>query len=166
MNSRAANTDELDLYWVIPGVLAGMSMPWIHPKRQNNPGSSREAFDDDLPRLWKAGVRAIICLMNLRGVAELYEAAGFETLLSPIPDGRVPTREQYREIMEFIEDQRARGYPVAVHCAAGLGRTGLVLVGFLMERGADFETALKQVRAVRPGAVETREQMNFLENVG
>lgn len=34
------------LWWAIPGVLAGMPMPFIHPERRMAGGGSVKAFDD------------------------------------------------------------------------------------------------------------------------
>lgn len=158
-------TNDLDLYWLIPGVLAGTSMPWLHPRRHDALGAARGDFADDLPLFWNAGVRAIVCLMNMPGVVKHYESAGFAALLAPIPDGGVPSPELFDTVMDFIEDQRAKGHPVAVHCAAGLGRTGTILAGYLIRHGDDVITALQKVRTVRPGAVETRQQEIFLQGI-
>jgi len=42
---------------LIPGVLAGMQMPFIHPDRRMNQGGGLSAFDDDLAVLQAAGIR-------------------------------------------------------------------------------------------------------------
>jgi hypothetical protein len=39
------------LWWVIPGVLAGMPMPFIHPERRLNSGGPLNAYEDELPEL-------------------------------------------------------------------------------------------------------------------
>ena len=49
------------IWWVIPGALAGMPMPFIHPQRRLNMGSALTAYDDDLLALYTAGVRAVEC---------------------------------------------------------------------------------------------------------
>ena len=53
---------------------------------------------------------------------------------------------------------------VAVHCHAGLGRTGVLvsayLVYFLRVRSAD---AIRYVRMKRPGAVQTRRQIECVK---
>ncbi|MCJ7453727.1 MAG: ADP-ribosylglycohydrolase family protein, partial [Steroidobacteraceae bacterium] len=50
-----------------------------------------------------------------------------------------------------------------VHCRGGLGRAGSVAARLLVEFGADPGEAIRQVRAVRPRAIETRAQERWVE---
>lgn len=56
------------------------------------------------------------------------------------------------------------GEKVIVHCKGGLGRAGTVASMLLLQAGGavDGSDAISQVRAARPGAVETEEQENFV----
>src|SRR6266852_743789 len=47
------------VWWVIPCALAGMPMPFIHPERRLNMGGALTAYDDELPALYAAGIRAV-----------------------------------------------------------------------------------------------------------
>ena len=51
---------------------------------------------------------------------------------------------------------------IVIHCLGGLGRTGLVACKLLTEQGIPAASALEQVRAARPGAVETPEQEAYV----
>lgn len=155
-------TEPLDIWWVEPGVLAGGSMPFIHPQRRQIPGAPLDAFPDELPALWQAGIRAIVCLLNLPGVAATYSAAGFVSHLMPIFDGEAPTIEQFQQFLRFLSEQRALRHPVLVHCEAGIGRTGTVLAGYLVDGGAAPDAAILLVRALRRGAIETESQLRFI----
>jgi atypical dual specificity phosphatase len=151
------------LWWVMPGVLAGMPMPFIHLDRRMSHGGPLTAYEDDLPLLHSAGVRAIVCLLNIPTDAPVYESAGFSFLCLPVPDGGAPTPEQASGFVRFVDEQRAANRPVAVHCEAGLGRTGTMLALYLISEGANAETAIRRVREVERVAVETRSQIQFLE---
>ena len=52
---------------------------------------------------------------------------------------------------------------VAVHCAAGLGRTGTVLAAWFVTQGLSAQNAIARVRRLRPGSVETEEQERAVE---
>lgn len=151
------------LWWVIPGVLAGMPMPFIHPDRRMSGGGALSAFEDELSVLQTAGVRAVVSLLNIPSDASVYESAGFSFLCLPVPDGGTPTFEQADEFIRFVARQRAEQRPVAVHCEAGLGRTGTLLAVYLIAQGESAATAIERVRAVEKVAVETARQIFFLE---
>src|SRR5580693_2219143 len=90
------------LWWVIPNVLAGMPMPYIHLDRRMAGGGGLTAFDDELPVLYSAGVRAVVSLLNIPSDASVYESAGFAFLCLPVPDGGAPTFEQTEEFVRFV----------------------------------------------------------------
>src|SRR5437867_2654851 len=135
------------LWWVIPNVLAGMPMPFIHPERRMAGGGALTAFDDELPALYSLGVRAVVSLLNIPSDASVYESAGFSFLCLPVPDGGAPTMEQTAEFVRFVTEQRAQDRPVAVHCEAGLGRTGTLLAAYLIAQGESARVAIQRVRA-------------------
>lgn len=80
----------------------------------------------------------------------------------PVPDGPPPSLAQFLAFLGFVRAQQELHRAVAVHCAAGIGRTGTMLAGWLIANGAGAETAVKCIRAMRRGAIETPEQMRFL----
>jgi len=131
-------------------------------RRYDHPEMPVDAGQDDLQLLLRVGVRAVVCLLNSPALASIYANAGIDCHLSPIPDGHIPDLGQFIRFVRFVEEQRALAHPVAVHCAAGLGRTGTMLAGYLITQGDNPETAVRRVRAVQRGAIETRIQMDFL----
>jgi hypothetical protein len=150
------------LWWVIPNVLAGMPMPFVHPERRMNHGGALNDYDDELPMLHNAGVRAVVSLLNLPGDAPVFESAGFAFCCLPVPDGGVPTMEQAAEFVRFVTEQRDAQRPVAVHCEAGLGRTGTLVATYLISQGESAENAILWVRTVERAAIETPLQILFL----
>lgn len=141
-------------------------MPYIHPERRLHGGGALRAYDDDLPSLYDSGIRAVVSLLNLPADQKLYEDAGFSYLCLPIPDGFPPNLEQTRRFVRFLNEQQQQSQAVAVHCAAGRGRTGTLLATYLISQGVHWLEAVARVRSAQPGAIETSSQMRFLEDFG
>jgi atypical dual specificity phosphatase len=151
------------LWWVIPDVLAGMPMPFIHPERRLSQGGALNAYEDELPVLYSAGVRAVVSLLNIPSDLAIYQSAGFDFLCLPVPDGGAPTFEQASQFVAFVDNHRAMQQPVAVHCEAGIGRTGTMIATYLIAKGETAEAAIQRVREVQRAAIETARQVQFLK---
>ena len=151
------------LWWVIPQVLAGMQMPFIHPERRLNSGGELNAYEDELPELYSDGVRAVVSLLNIPSDAAVFESAGFTFLCLPMPDGGTPTLDQVTEFIRFVNEQRTAQQPIAVHCVEGLGRTGTMLAVYLISNGHSADAAILRIREVEKLAIQTSSQIRFLE---
>lgn len=138
-------------------------MPFVHPERRMSGGGRREEYADELSTMYSEGIRAVVSLLNLPGDAPVYESAGFSFLCLPVADGGVPTEEQVGQFIRFVNQQLTADRPVAVHCEAGLGRTGTLLATYLISRGETAEAAIEKVRTAERAAVETVGQIHFLE---
>ena len=92
-----------------------------------------------------------------------WEKRGVEVLHSPISDFTAPSLSQLLEILQWIDARVREGKRVLIHCMGGLGRSGTVAVAWLMySKSLRLREALRRVRSLRPGAVETSEQMEVL----
>ncbi len=95
-----------------------------------------------------------------------WEKRGVEVLHSPIPDFTAPSLNQLLEILRWIDARVHEGKKVLIHCLGGLGRSGTVATAWLMySKNLPLSEALRRVRSVRPGAVETYEQMEVLKEL-
>lgn len=83
---------------------------------------------------------------------------------SDVPDQRFEGK--WPQVRPALVDILRRGGGVVVHCRGGLGRTGLAVACLLVELGMGPEEAIAQVRAVRPGAIETWEQEEYVRALG
>lgn len=113
-------------------------------------------------------IKNIVCLLSSYEVdmyffEDLYEAyakAGLTVLPHPVTDGSVPsTLGNWYRLVRFVHDSPEN---TIVHCVGGNGRSGTLLACLLVYEGYDPDSAIFQVRAARPRAVETRAQVNFV----
>ncbi len=79
----------------------------------------------------------------------------------PIADYSVPSESFEKEWETHGREIRAllrSGGDVVVHCRGGLGRAGMIAARLLVELGMTPEEAIREVRRVRTGAIETPSQ--------
>jgi atypical dual specificity phosphatase len=124
--------------WVRPGLVAGMGRP------------DPEAW----ALLAEEGFRAVLTLTEGPPPGDP-EAAGLELLHVPLEDFGTPAPKDLERCARFIDEQVRRERPVVVHCFAGQGRTGTVLAAWLVLGGLSPEDAVKEIRRLRPGSLET-----------
>ena len=80
----------------------------------------------------------------------------------PTLDALVPSRQAFEATIKAIG---ASDEPVYVHCALGHGRSAMVVVAALLDRGqaASLEDAVQKVKQARPGMEINRVQRTFLQ---
>ena len=140
-------------YWLRPGAIGGCPRPGI-----------LEDLDVDLDALARLGVSRLVCLEERQTIDPSHlRARSLEPLHVPIDDMEAPSIEQATALCREIDDLIARGEAVAVHCRAGLGRTGTVLACVLIHEGTPALEALEAVRHINPSWVQSSRQIRFLE---
>lgn len=83
----------------------------------------------------------------------------------PIRDGGIPDaafEERWAQIGPGLRAMLRDGSSVVLHCIGGLGRAGTIAARLLIELGAGHDAAVSQVRAARPGAIETSAQLQHV----
>ncbi|XP_066589266.1 dual specificity protein phosphatase CDC14C-like [Prorops nasuta] len=79
-----------------------------------------------------------------------------------LPDGSVPSRKILNQFLHVAETTNG---PIAVHCKAGLGRTGALIAAYLIKHyKMTAREAIAWIRICRPGSVIGHQQ-TWLENM-
>jgi atypical dual specificity phosphatase len=137
--------------------MTGNAFDWLVPEQLAacvNPAVGERAAAE----VRTAGIGLLINLHEKPHPAELLEELGAEQLHLPVASTYAPSEQQLDLGLEAIRDALRCGRRVAVHCGAGLGRTGTLLAAYLVAEGWTADDAIARVRAVRPGSIETLEQ--------
>jgi len=132
--------------WVVFGKLAASGMP-------------SEGDLDSIASTFK-------CVVVLAEEHELLydkydlEKGGVRVVHKPVPDfGTL----NLVDLHGLVDEIRSYEGPVLVHCYGGGGRSGLVVVAYLMAtEGLGWEEALERARGIEPAFVETKEQYRTL----
>ena len=134
-------------------------------------------LDADLDALaaWRAAVllslveTAEFARLGVPGFAAAVRLRPYAWHHVPIPDMRAPqvaSLTAWQQAGGAILEALDAGRRVAIHCAAGLGRTGTIAALLLGAFGLPGDEAIRRVRAARPGTLETPEQESFVREPG
>ena len=156
-----------DLFW-IPGPWRGRLAIAARPR-------GGDWLEDESSGLRRAGVDVIVSLLeedeaaqlDLAGEARAVEANGLRFISFPIPDRGIPASTPAAvSLMASIAGALEEGKNVAVHCRQGIGRSGLIAAGVLMNSGLSPEQAIQVVSSARGLArPETPEQRSWAQQV-
>jgi protein-tyrosine phosphatase len=178
MNAKTSQTHPIQIAETVTlagGVVGITFCPGKHQASAYSGAWARD-LDLDLAAIRQWGASAVLTLVTAEELVELkveeISAAtarhGMVWLHLPIVDVSTPTAawealwQRQRNVVHDILDAGGR---VLVHCKGGLGRAGTVAARILIERGHSPENAIAAVRAVRPGAIETRAQEVYVKSV-
>ena len=138
-----------NLWWVIPGKLAGVRKPTA----------------DELPELQRVGIGAIVSVIHDKSNLELYQRENIPYLWLPIQIASSPSRSQIAELTNFVDRYHQQGVGVAVHCTGGLHRTGTMLAAYLIWNGSSSDEAMVTIQAANSQAVLELAQSVFLRSL-
>ncbi|MCK5359912.1 MAG: ATP-binding cassette domain-containing protein [Gammaproteobacteria bacterium] len=119
----------------------------------------------DLKSLAKVKIDWLVCLEMEKTVPEQdARERGIRIRHLPIEDMQVPSVEEARKLAEEINGWLKAGKRIAVHCKAGLGRTGTIIAVYFVYTGLTPEQAIQKVRNVEPRMIQSNEQEVFITN--
>lgn len=87
-------------------------------------------------------------------------AAGIGWRHLPVRDYGVPGAGA-EALVDELAAHLAAGGRIALHCMGGCGRSGMLALRLMLRAGETGEAALARLRAARPCAVETAEQLDW-----
>lgn len=138
--------------WVIPGKLAGCSLPHFVP-----------GDGDDAAWLAAQGVDVLVSFVRPEGdPAGECSRNGIEWIYYPVTDYGVPSDEDgFRTLIDRALAAVNEGRGVCFHCYAGIGRTGMALACALGRHlSVNAEQAITAVRKCR-ASIESESQEEF-----
>jgi protein-tyrosine phosphatase len=153
------------------------ALPFTFPGKIFRSAMPYSAYDPDgnlIPAYKNNNVSMVVMLASEdesirasgRNLLEFYQAEGIEVVYLPIEDFGVPEISEVREAIPLVLSHSRRGGAVAVHCHAGVGRTGMFLAS-LAKLGMAYssEDAVRWVREYIPGAIEVPDQVQLVRKV-
>ncbi|XP_037979229.1 dual specificity protein phosphatase CDC14B isoform X6 [Motacilla alba alba] len=149
-----------DFNWIIPNKFIAFSGPHSRSKIENGyPHHAPEAY---FPYFKQNKVTTIIRLNKKLYDAKRFTDAGFEHFDLFFADGSTPSDTIVKTFLNICEN--AEGV-IAVHCKAGLGRTGTLIACYIMKHyRMTAAESIAWIRINRPGSV-IGPQQHFLMDV-
>ena len=135
--------------WIDKPLLAAMAVP---------------QDSDEFKWLREQGIQLLISLTVDPPRRDLVNEAGLLVVHVPVIDMHAPSQEQIELCLSSIAKAHGQKMGVGIHCGAGLGRTGVILACYFVNKGLDAQSAIARVRRLRPGSIETEEQVEAIES--
>lgn len=141
--------------WLRRGVLGGTPRPGVVADLKY-----------DLEALRRVGVTVLIAMSDKSVAPDVLAPYGIRVIAAPVPDMGAPTPAAAAALCRQVAELIQSGEVVAVHCEAGLGRTGTQLAAQLIWEGWTPLGALEEVRRIEPRWVQSETQVEFLRAFG
>lgn len=147
-----------DMNWIIPGKLLAFASPWT---RRELPGGFKVCIVSDVVKTFKKlGISHVVRLNERLYDEKDFRKAGFRHTDLNFPDGSVPPVRIRTSWLNIIDGKDV----VALHCKAGLGRTGTLAGVYLIKKyGFTGDEAIGWIRLCRPGSIMGPQQKYLID---
>lgn len=134
-----------DLNWIVPNKFVAFCTP------SNGTGRDQNLSAEEYVKIFKQlKVGSVVRLNNPQYEGSKFKNNGINHYDLEFPDGSVPDEEKWRKFIDIAEKETT----LAVHCKAGLGRTG-TMIGLYIMKHYRFPAAafIGWIRICRPGSI-------------
>ena len=118
----------------------------------DRPGYDAEQVSDWIDFMLARGVRRVVCLLSNERLTKYddllaaYRRRFSAVTHAPIDDGGIPSDDILERALTAIAEAERAGERIVLHCAAGMGRTGLLASAWLCRRyGLTADAAIAEV---------------------
>ena len=135
--------------WVIEDGLAGSGMPMTYSQF-----------------IWliRTGIKAIVTIREVPLPSKWLANKAIDYFHLKVEDYGAPSLSGMDTTVNYVQEHINDGKPVMVHCAAGRGRTGTVLAAYFLKNfNLTAEQAIKKIRDLRPGSIQSLAQEKAIE---
>ena len=135
--------------WVIEDGLAGSGMPMTYSQF-----------------IWliRNGIKAIVTIREVPLPSKWLANKAIDYFHLKVEDYGAPSLPGMDTTVNYVKEHINDGKPVMVHCAAGKGRTGTILAAYFLKNfNLTAEQAIKKIRDLRPGSIQSLTQEKAIE---
>lgn len=151
-----------DFSWIIPNKFIAFSGPIANKKREISAGVYTLNPEEYIPLFRKLGVKCIIRFNSKCYDKSVYTSAGIKHVDLYYEDGGNPTENILQSFLQICESEKGA---FAVHCKAGLGRTGTNIAAYMIKHyNYSAKETIAWCRICRPGSV-VGPQQQFLSSI-
>jgi len=138
-----------DMSWVLPGRMLAFAGPY--PNSKDEEGFPTWTPEDYVPVFLDAGIRLVVRLNREMYDKNRFIKHGIKHVDLYFADGTCPSKDIINKFLHIAECERG---PMAIHCKAGLGRTG-TLIGLYAMKHLRFPARafIGWNRICRPGSI-------------
>ena len=122
-------------------------------------------LQQDLRALREAGISHLLSLTEVPFPPAEAQVCGISCSALPMPDMHAPSLADGLALCRWLDRLLQAGHAVAVHCKAGLGRTGTVLAMYAIWHSpivCDGSKSITKVRSLNAGMIQSVAQEAFL----